>query len=517
MKRLVLCIIFSLVYGQTTLATPSGQDITIFYSSDVQGETEPCGCQSNQLGGLSKKALQFHKIASDTATPHLTLDAGNLLFKEPVLNPSQGEQEKMTAKTIARAYTLSGYQAIAVGNLDLSAGVDFLRDLSSQEPFSWLSANLVSSATKKPIFQPSITLPVGSVTAAIIGLTGKSSLPPQTDTTILPWEQVLPALLDQFACTTDMIILLSNLTSSENQRIAETYSAIHLIIQSNTTAGGASPPPLEINNTLLVSTMPQGQQIGIMDINWQASKQWGDKREESLRKKKAALDSLLWQLSKYQHDKDPENTLRDQPERLKTYRLLLGREKMLRTEIEKLTEESSAGKIAEGEPSSYRDRRVTIEEGLPGEKGIVDLFDRLDRTINKLGAEKAKRLSATASPYLGPQACAPCHAEQVAAWQKTKHAVAYATLEGKNQQFNTKCLPCHVTGVSLEHADESLTVSANRRGVGCETCHGPGNQHATNPKDHPLASRPEASLCKACHTPPHDTTFDYEQNIQRVH
>ncbi|MDD5759504.1 MAG: UshA-like (seleno)protein [Desulfobulbaceae bacterium] len=517
MKRLALLIMFSLLCRQTALAGPTGRDITIFYSNDVQGETEPCGCQSNQLGGLSKKGFQFHKIAADNAKPHLTLDAGNLLFKESTLNPSQSEQEKMTAKALVRAYALSGYQAVAVGDLDLSAGIDFLRDLTREASFSWLSANLVTSTSRKPIFQPSITLQVGSITASVIGLTGTSSLPPQSDATILPWEEVLPALLDQLSSTTDMFILLSNLPGTENQRIAETYHSIHLIIQSNDATGGASRPPIEINNTLLVSTMPKGQQIGVMDINWQASKQWGDKREESLRKKKAALDSLLWQLSKYRQDKDPESALRDQPERLKSYHLLLDREKILRTEMAGLTESIASKEDTGGEPSSYRDRRITIEESLPGEKAIVDLFGQLDRTINKLGAEKAKMLTANDSPYLGSQACVPCHAEQFSSWKKTKHAAAYATLTNKAQQFNTNCLPCHVTGVSMKQAGESLTVAENRRGVGCESCHGPGNRHVKDPNNNPLSSRPEASLCQGCHTPPHDTTFDYERNKQLVH
>lgn len=517
MKRLVLLIIFSLAWSQATLATPTGQDLTIFYSADVQGETEPCGCQSNQLGGLSKKGFQFNKIAADTAKPHLTLDAGNLLFKDSAINPSQSEQEKMTAHAIVRAYSLSGYQAVSVGNLDLSAGIDFLRDLSAEAKFSWLSANLVTTSTNKPIFQPSVTLQVGGIKASVIGLTGEVSLPANTDATIRPWEQVLPALLDQATTTADMVILLSNLPVTENQRIAETYSSIHLIIQSSTSAASASPSPIEINNTLVVSTMPQGQQIGIMDVNWQTSKRWGESRGESLKKKKAALDSLLWQLSKYQQDKDHESALRDQPEKLKSYHILLDREQILRDEIGELSTENSTEGITGSEPSSYLNRVISMEDNLPGQPEIVDLFDKLDRSINQLGAERAKKLVATASPYLGSQACATCHAEQMASWQKTKHANAYTTLADKNQQFNTNCLPCHVTGVLIEHAEESLSVSEERRGVGCETCHGPGNRHVKSPKENPLISKPGAALCQGCHTPPHDTTFNYERNIQLIH
>lgn len=516
MKHVILFILFSLAWRQPTYAAPTGQELFIFYSNDVQGESEVCGCQSNQLGGLSKKGFQFKILAADSDRPHLTLDAGNLLFKDSAITPSQTEQGKMAARAIVEAYGLSGYQAVAVGALDLSAGIGFLRTIANQAKFSWLSANLVETSTRKAIFPPSISLKVGEVKATVIGLTGPTPLAAEEQATLLPWDQVLPSLLDQAASTSDLTILLSNLPSAENQRIAETYSSIHLLIQSRPTDNSASFEPIEVNNTVLASTMPQGKEIGVMGVIWQPSKRWGDSKPESLSKKKAALDSLLWQLGKYQRHENPETALRDQPEQLKAYHLLLERQGALQRDIEALTTEISGGRVT-GEPSSYRNRFIVMEESLPGQPEIVALFDKLDRDLNKLGEEKAKTLTVRDSPYLGSQACAPCHAPQMAAWQQTKHAGAYATLLEKKQQFNTNCLPCHVTGVKLDAADEALSVPENRRGVGCETCHGPGLDHIKDPKRNALTSRPDSTLCQGCHAPPHDTTFDYERNSKLVH
>jgi hypothetical protein len=145
------------------------------------------------------------------------------------------------------------------------------------------------------------------------------------------------------------------------------------------------------------------------------------------------------------------------------------------------------------------------------------LFEKLDSTINQLGQKKATTVALTDSSYVGSLACGPCHVDQMAAWQKTKHAGAYMTLADKKQQFNTNCLPCHVTGVSMEKADEALVVPEERRGVGCEACHGPGRNHVKNPKENPVVSNPEPALCRKCHAPPHDTTFDYERNSKMVH
>ena len=519
MKRSLLLIIFFLTWCQPAIATPTGQDLLILYSNDVQGETEPCGSQVNQLGGLSKKGFQLNKIVTDAAKPFLTLDAGNLLFKEPAINPSQAEQEKMAARAIVEAYDLSGFQAVAVGSRDLSAGLDFLRSVSAKGKFTWLSANLVDTSTRKPIFTPSISLPAGAIKAFVIGLTGPASLSAADNATILPWDQVLPALLDEAVSKSDMVILLSNLPVAENERIALAYSSIHLIIRSREADSTVLSEPVKVNNTIIVSTTPQGKKIGVMDVSWQPSKRWGDPTNEALAKKRSALDSLLWQLSRYQRGQDPEVALQGQPDQLKAYHLLLEREQTLRTEIEGLTSGTSTGETATGEPSSYRNRFITMEETLPGLPEIVALIDKLDRDINQLGQEKAKTLSAEAkdSPYLGSLACGPCHAAQLASWQKTKHAIAYTTLADKKQQFNTNCLPCHVTGVVMDKADEALAVPEGRRGVGCETCHGPGRQHVKDPKTNALVVKPESALCRNCHAPPHDTTFDYERNVKMVH
>jgi hypothetical protein len=513
-RTIVLILSWLLAQTPALAATTSGQELLLFYSNDVRGETEPCGCQPNQLGGLSRKGMQLKQIANKEAKPHLTLDAGNLLFKAEAIHAGLSTQDTMAAKTIGQAYSLMGYQAVAVGSQDLSAGIDFLRSVGQGATFTWLSANLVDQASHQPLFPASIRLQAGSVKATVIGLTGPTDLPAEAKATILPWEQVLPALLAAAGNATDLVILLSNLPDSENQRIAETTTSIHLIIQSGATVGAISPEP--VRNTVLINTASLGKEMGIMEIDWQPGKGWGVPRAELLAKKMAALDSLQWQLGKYPTEPDPLTALQGQPDRLKAYQLLLGREQQLQQEIAALGQGSTPQEQA-GDPSSYRNRLLTLAETLPSQPEIRELSDQLVRAINQLGEEQAKQPVKEDPRYLGAQACGPCHAEKLAAWQQSKHAKAYQTLSDKKQQFNSNCLPCHVTGVGMDQREASLTVAANRRGVGCEACHGPGHLHAQAPKANHLPSRPEVAVCQGCHVPPHDISFDYEQRRKRVH
>lgn len=359
----------------------------------------------------------------------------------------------MTAAAIVEAYNLIGYDAVCVGSQDLIAGLPYLKGLRKGAKFTWLSANLVSKKTKKQIFKSSISVKLGTIKAGVIGLTGAATLAASDDANILPWDQVLPALVDKMAKKNDLLILLSNLPPADNQRIAETMPGIHLIIQSGATANTISPQP--INNTILASTAPQGKQVGIMEINWQPGGQWGSNLNK--------------------------------------------------------------GDDQQAVPSTYRHRFLAMEKELPDHPEIASLVGELEAAVNLLGKRQAKAaIVRSNSPYLGFWGCAPCHASQMASWQQTRHAKAYVTLEKGKAQFNQDCLPCHVTGIATSQAAEALALPDDRRGVGCETCHGPGRLHSVSPKSNPMARKPGAEICQTCHSAPHDQNFQYDQRIKKV-
>lgn len=454
-------------------------------------------------------------MVNDASQPHVILDAGNLLFKHAAIIPNQEEKEKLTAETIVEAYDQIGYQAVCVGSKDLIAGIAYLQQIDKKSKFPWLSANLVRKANNKAVFTSSTTIKAGPLKVGVLGLTGPAVLAEKDEVILLPWEEVLPRLLPKVAKKNDLIILLSNLPAADNQRIAQTYSDIHLIIQSGSSSNSISTEP--VNNTVLVSTLPQGKQLGIMNINWQRSKRWGDKKIEALNTKKRVMDNVRRQLGSYLQVKDPETSLRNQPDQLRAYLLLKAREETLQDEINRISTEISQNPPGKDEPSSYANRFMPMETNLPDMEEVVRLTGQLETDLFKLGQiQSQKTAPLSVSPYLGSAPCGACHATQLAAWQRTKHALAYTTLANRQQQFNLNCLPCHVTGVALNQGHEALSLPAERRGVGCETCHGPGRAHGKAPKGFVLTRRPGAEVCRTCHTPPHDEAFDYETRIKQV-
>jgi nitrate/TMAO reductase-like tetraheme cytochrome c subunit len=96
--------------------------------------------------------------------------------------------------------------------------------------------------------------------------------------------------------------------------------------------------------------------------------------------------------------------------------------------------------------------------------------------------------------YMGVAKCKTCHkmekrGDQYTKWLESKHAKAFETLASEkamefakakgieDPQKNEACVKCHVTAYGLDASryGEKYTME---EGVGCETCHGPGEFYA---------------------------------------
>lgn len=65
---------------------------------------------------------------------------------------------------------------------------------------------------------------------------------------------------------------------------------------------------------------------------------------------------------------------------------------------------------------------------------------------------------------------------------------------GEMVNWRTECSYCHVAGLDTE------TWTFTEFGVGCESCHGPGEAHANAPQDFSVLTQPDDQVCGACHS-----------------
>ena len=118
--------------------------------------------------------------------------------------------------------------------------------------------------------------------------------------------------------------------------------------------------------------------------------------------------------------------------------------------------------------------------------------------------------------------CGNCHVGTQAAWSTTKHAQAWANLQGSGHA-QASCNGCHSVserGNGVGHpAGYSVVADSAYHDVQCESCHGPGFTHAKSPQisNSPLASiLPRDTVVKAdslngcggCHTGIHQPFVD---------
>jgi Cytochrome c554 and c-prime len=112
------------------------------------------------------------------------------------------------------------------------------------------------------------------------------------------------------------------------------------------------------------------------------------------------------------------------------------------------------------------------------------------------------------SDYTGANgsSCAACHQEEFAAWRKSEHAHAWATLEKRGAHVDADCQRCHTTGFGVG-GFESRVRSPGYVDVQCESCHGAGSAHAKHPETKTLLVARDQ--CAGCHDHENSPEFEF--------
>jgi hypothetical protein len=128
----------------------------------------------------------------------------------------------------------------------------------------------------------------------------------------------------------------------------------------------------------------------------------------------------------------------------------------------------------------------------------------------------------------GSERCKKCHESAYEIWEKSPHAHAYeALLDPKkknppsNRQFDGECIVCHTTGFMYNSGFRNEKETPKLINVGCESCHGPGSEHAKHPNNAQLraelnpwkgnAKRIERELCIKCHDTENDVHWSFDK------
>ncbi len=413
------------------------------------------------MGGLSKKAYQISNLADKNVLQPILLDAGNLLFKQPTVAHSQ---ELLTAAGLMEIYQQMAYDAVAVGQHDLAAGIEFLKN-SQAKGFSWLSANLMDKHNS-PIFPAVKVIERGAMKIGIIGLTGQIvALSPEI--IVADWRKVLPEQLARLSKECRLLIVLSSLSGEENAELTRQYPQVHVLITADRQQGNIARID---NSSIVTQTMSQGKYLGVLNLDGIFGSSRGKDREQG--NKKASGKELPHLVS------------------------------------------SDFIALSKNLPE---DRQIAA---------AIEAIKQKISVHNQQSAAFAQQLDSAANQFFlgltGSIRCRECHPLQAQFWNSTRHAGAYATLQRQQQNFNLDCLPCHITKNPVPEQAAPLPVESlpalppALQSVGCEACHGPGLAHADGPDTFKPHRKVEEKTCAACHSKDRDPAFDYQQKLPKV-
>ncbi len=267
-------------------ATPV--NLHVFYTNDLSGEIDLCGCPSHNMGGVSRRA-QFLERFITLQEPMLQVDAGNGFFREVPNDYRVSPMDRERALVLAKAAARLEVDALNVGWQDLAAGPEFLLELQEKAKargeLNLISSNLYGKDTDKPLFPTERIIERNGLRIGIFGL-------------CRPGEGLAPALLVRDPAQAakamvkklrkekqaDLVIGLFNLGLAESAKLCEQVSGIDLAVVSGLPQFLWNPQLT--GQTLLLQSGMGGKYLGQLDLQYHPGKKPKDQRKELKRLKK---------------------------------------------------------------------------------------------------------------------------------------------------------------------------------------------------------------------------------------
>lgn len=221
------------------------------------------------MGGVARRATEVKALRASSAH-FLLLDAGNSLSNEYTTTAEVAIANG--GQTAVQALNRLGYDAVALGNLDLNMGPDELKKrIGEAQGFEFVSANVVDKATGQLLVKPYVIKEVGGHRVALVGITGDSDSP---DFTVNAAPGAAKTYVEKARAEADIVILLSNAGAEMNKMIASQVPGIDLII-----SGGKEPltAPVEPKAGTLVVQAEQstsgeaGRMVAQLDVTFDRS------------------------------------------------------------------------------------------------------------------------------------------------------------------------------------------------------------------------------------------------------
>jgi hypothetical protein len=492
--------------------TPNVEDpgLTIFATTELRGQTEPCGCNTNPLGDLARTAQMILDLRK-SGRPVLVVDGGSLLYTSTAVPPHVQAQEKLKADLLTNAFTRElEAAAVGLGPYDLGMGVAGVH-MPRQ------AAN-VAKESGIPLAAPRV-VEAGRVRAGIFGVVSPSALEPlgvPAGDPVAAAREAVASLRGQGA---RIVVGLAHMTHKEAADLARAVPGIDFLIigQNAPEPDQVTEEPQRVGDTHLVQPANRGQVVTRLDITVRDDQgaltdAIGPTRAASaVRELETQIESLSSDLARWKADPSAEAGFVQAKEQ-ELAALKEQREGLQKRPLQ-----------APDKGSFFVMAQVPINKKLPCHQGIQNAKNAFneaagEKNVAAAAGQEPPPVPAGKAGYVGAEECSFCHGDADEFWQKTKHHQAWETLEAASKQFDYECIGCHVTGWE-EPGGATIAKNEHLRDVQCEVCHGPGSLHvAAEGADQPrtIVRTPAEALCKGCHNQEHSDTFEFSAYLRDV-
>jgi hypothetical protein len=481
----------------------AGDRLVLFATTEVKGQLEPCGCNSDPMGDIAR-IVKLVEDARAGGTPVVVVDAGSLLYPHDMTGElaPEDKQHLQRGELLSKVYGDQLHAAVGLGPFDLgNQPVAPARQAANVAP-----GGVVTRA------EPEV-VQAGKVKVGVFGVAAASAVKGATD----PAAAATSAVAQLRKQGAQVVVGLAHMQKKDARDLARKVPGIDfMIVGQNAPAepGKVSDAADLVGSTWLVQPANRGQVVSKIEIAVRGggggfADAVGPARVPIL---EAKLSDAKAELAKF--EKDPaadKGFVRDK-----------------RSEVAALEKDLAA---LRGSPLRVPDKgnwftleQVRIRRKLACDPKTQAAKKALDRTIGQANLEEAKKKGPAAKPpkgaagYVGMEECGFCHKDAVAFWNKTVHAKAWETLVEAGKELDYDCVKCHVTGWE-QPGGSTLAFNESLRDVQCEVCHGPGSLHVAadgKEKKSSLVRATPEDVCIRCHNKEHSDTFDYKAYLRDV-
>lgn len=258
LTALMACLCLWLSLGCDTADTGS-KTVTVLCSGDTAGWLTPCGCVTNQSGGLLRRGTYVRSARKQGQT--LYFDVGGA-------PAGSSEYDKLKFQAIVRGEMAMGLSAHNLGIPEAQLGPETIRELAQSLKAPFVSANLMDNSGKA-VAAPAMLLEAGDTRLAIVGVISRDFSDSRwtvRDPRSAALEALRP-LKDQYTAA----ILLAYAPEQELQDLAMALPEFDVVVGGPT---GQSLAPRKIGTVLLTSATNKGKFLVQLTAEIDRRHQW---------------------------------------------------------------------------------------------------------------------------------------------------------------------------------------------------------------------------------------------------